>query len=227
MPQLKNWGIFKTLNKLNTMKKIILLFFICSFAYGQNIWKDIDYTDLNNDSIYQLLDIKNEQPLVIAFNANNFLLHDSRYFILSKKEALIAQIYYTSSEYSKTFLDGKKFVLKDYLRKTNVKRADIKQMVKFILDKDYLQNVIQKNLERPLIQDEKGNYIYVPMCTSDGATYTVEFFQGNKYYKLDAYSPQDDCDRSREKLDLFLEFFKLIEDTWNITNTTQDRPVKE
>lgn len=201
------------------MKKTIYLFFICSVAYGQNIWKDLNYNVLKYSSIYETLEIEDKKSLIIAFNTNNFDLHNSHYLIISKEEAMIAQIHYTSTDYGKNLLEGKGVDLKNHLKKMKVRRNDIDQTIKIILKNNYLQNVIQKDLDRPCIQDEQGKYIYSPMGPSHDVNYNIELYQGNKYYKLQALSPEYDDDRSREKLDQFLELYKLLETTWDKINS--------
>lgn len=101
------------------------------------------------------------------------------------------------------------------------------ELLKIISEEKNLFSIKQEelNIKLKLKKEDEGDGVLV--CTSDGATYYINITLNQKLYSLQAYVPEDDCGRSREKLDLFLKFFKLIEDTWSITNTPKGRSLKE
>lgn len=204
------------------MKKTIYLFFVCSIAYGQNIWKDIAYASQKSDNVYQLLEIEDKESLIIKFFIDcDGCLHNEYYYLVKmQKNAFIAKVFYTDYDFGMAFLAKRELFEKDFLKKVNVKDFEINKLIKLIVKKGFLKEIVQKDLDRPYIQDEQGKYIYSPMAPSHSGNYSIEFYQGNKYYKLHALSPEYDNDRSREKLNQFIELYKLLEATWSKSNSS-------
>ena len=190
-------------------KNVTLIFlFVNTLLVAQNIFKDVDYKKDNNKEIYKFLRT-NKNDLIIGFSGiketGGFL---KLYFVYSKDKIYKYEhfIDYPYNGYS-------------YLKIIEVYdllKPPYKDLLIDIINKKYLQNIKQEDLD---IKPHEHDYLMYSHC---GTAY-IEFYQGNKSYKLEAECTKYDKGRNKESLALFNELYKLLNNTWNIQNGVQGR----
>jgi hypothetical protein len=194
------------------MKRILLITLLFSnIALTQNLFKDVDYTKCHIQKKYS------ENYNNIVFDKNAIIIHFSEYGEVGalKKSIVFDKDKIFKIERSLNYLSLKDDYLKIIIVDSD-KENDFQNMLDFIINKKYLQNIKQEDLD---IIPHKEDYL----CIADNGGNSISFFQNNKSYSLFTKNPKDPCNRNQEKLDLFLKLYNLLNDTWNIENGLKGR----
>ena len=196
---------------------IILLF--CFNSYSQDLFEGVEYKKYKTRNVYsEYFDniiFKKKKPLIINFIAKGELNSITRSIIFDTKILKI--------ETNFEFIVSKDMPLK-FIVVDKYKEEKFYALLDTIIAKGYLQKLKQVDLDIDYSKEgvkkilEQGDAYY-----SDRGSSFIEFYQGEKYYKLQVDCSNNRMGRNQEKLDLFNELYKLLNDTWNIQNGVQGR----
>lgn len=206
------------------MKSIILLLLFSTFAHSQdNNFKvsNADYKVFHNP-YYQLFDILDKNSVIIRFqkwNSSNFNDFKSDFIVIGSEK-----IYHVEfRSYLLPFENNDTIIKHEIIGKN---KRTYQEILNQITDKKYVKALKQSDFEinYKTSKDDSG----ILICGSSHPDYyNIEIMKKNLIYSLSNISIEEDCGRSRKKLDLFLEFYKLIEDTWKIKDDFNDKSLKK
>lgn len=184
------------------MTKYICLFLLFSVLpiFSQDILKDVKWEVRDNDTLYEKLNLE-KKALIIT------IAH------IKKANAV-----------SKSIAFNGFFIVKHESTKDSLKTFEVEwgkgykyfEMLNNIASKKYLSAIKQSDLDLKVYEHVSNN-----------EKLQITFYQAKRYYTLYLENPKIRGRREKEKINQFLEFYKLIEGTWNITNTPKGRSPKE
>lgn len=184
------------------MRKYICMFFLlCSLnMFSQDVLKDVKWEVRDNDTLYKRLGLDKSSLIINFTNIKN------------------------GNTLSKSIAFSKFFIVNYELGKDSLKTFKVEwgkgykyfEMLNNIASKKYLSAIKQSDLNLKVYEDVSNN-----------EKLQITFYQAKRYYTLYLQNPKNRGRREKEKINEFLEFYKLIEDTWNITNMPKGWSLKE
>jgi hypothetical protein len=206
---------------------LLFLLFSSKFIYSQSLLNDLKTIEKDNSTIYNLLNINDKKSIIIQYSSyGDSSIPVYTYYIVLSKNKMFAYTYITLEDNLKELENGNLLDNKNYTHKfkNGFIRRRINEFRKKIKQKKYLQLINQKDLDIDYSNEgvkkmlEQGDAYY-----SDCGLASIEFYQGEKYYKLQVECSNKKMGRDKDKLDLFNELYKLLNDTWNIENSLKGR----
>jgi len=199
------------------MKTIIfyLLIILTNLTFSQNIFNGVEYQKCvpqkKYSDNYNNIIFKNKNALIINIIGSGELGSIKRSIIFDKEKII-------KIERSSNYLSLRDDYLKLYIVDKD-KEEKFYTMLDIIIKKKYLQTLKQQDLDI----DSSKDYLMDSHC----GTSFIEFYQGNKCYKLSLYCKLNYGSRDKVKIDLYNELYKLLEDAWNIQNGIQGRSISK